>query len=311
MGLQRRKILVVGVGNVLHGDDGFGVQLAWRLANDNWPSNVKVMETGIGGMSIVQELMTGYDAVLVLDAHKSSGSPGDLRLSEPVLPDLSGLDAHALRDYFADTHYATPIRALALCDRLGRLPQCVAVLGCEPAELDDLRTGLSERVAASLDNAVSMVREWVGKQLDPALVGGRDLVAASERDRQLYLIVGDHQVSPCNHEVFQSFKLWVAQRLAHADIETYRGPGVVIRHWDDKAGQAFPHLLGHCDCGTYLPLADVDPGPMLASAPRLLEELNLIAAHRSGMATNHRELLDALMHMTQQCVERNIPLEIR
>ena len=171
MDAQPRKILIVGVGNVLHGDDGFGVELAWRLAKNDWPPGVKIMETGIGGMSIVQELMIGYDAVLVLDAHKSGGTPGELRLSEPVLPDLSGLDAHALRDYFADTHYATPMRALALCDRLGHLPRSVGVLGCEPGALDDLHAGLSAAVAAALDNAANMVREWVEKQLCTTFVG--------------------------------------------------------------------------------------------------------------------------------------------
>ena len=121
------KILIVGVGNVLHGDDGFGVELAWRLAAERFPPGVKVMETGIGGMSIVQELMTGYDAVLLLDAHQSGGRHGELRLLQPVLPDLAQLDPHALRDYFADTHYATPIRALSLLEQMGRLPPRIGV----------------------------------------------------------------------------------------------------------------------------------------------------------------------------------------
>ena len=117
--MQPRRILVAGVGNVLDGDDGFGVELAWRLARRELPAGVKVIETGIGGMSLVQELMQGYDAVLLLDAHQAGGAPGTLRLLEPTLPDLSALDAHQLRDYFADTHYATPLRALALAVRLG------------------------------------------------------------------------------------------------------------------------------------------------------------------------------------------------
>ena len=311
MSARGRKILIVGVGNVLHGDDGFGVELAWRLARNGWPPGVKVMEIGIGGMSMVQEMMTGYDALLVLDAHKSGGTSGELRLLEPLLPDLSELDAHALRDYFSDTHYATPIRALSLLDRLGCLPPCVAILGCEPAEYEELGRGLSAPVAAALDKAARMVHEWVERQLGSAGVKAQDLVSQSERDRPLFLIVGDHQVSPCNHEVFQSFKLWVAQVLAQAGIETYRAPGVTIRHWDEKGRQSFPHLLGHCDCGTYLPLEDVDPGPMLASAPRLLKELERVAGHRDAMAPEHRDLLDALVHMTQQCMARNLPLEIR
>ena len=128
------RVLIAGVGNVLQGDDGFGVELAWRLAKRALPPGVKVIETGIGGMSLVQELMQGYDAILVLDAHQQGGAAGTLRLLEPTLPDLSALDPHQLRDYFADTHYATPLRALALAARLGHLPNVVAVLGCEPEQ---------------------------------------------------------------------------------------------------------------------------------------------------------------------------------
>ena len=164
------SILVAGVGNVLQGDDGFGVELAWRLAKRKLPDGVKVIETGIGGMSIVQELMLGYDAVLLLDAHQSGGAPGTVRLLEPTLPDLSGLDAHALRDYFADTHYATPIRALTLLEHLGHLPPRVAVIGCEPAEHKELSLGLSAPVASALDQAVQMVLEWIETQLNPAVV---------------------------------------------------------------------------------------------------------------------------------------------
>ena len=50
--------MVVGVGNVLHGDDGFGVEVANRLAADeSLPPWVHVAETGIGGIHLVHELM--------------------------------------------------------------------------------------------------------------------------------------------------------------------------------------------------------------------------------------------------------------
>lgn len=162
---SRARILVAGVGNLLHGDDGFGVELAWRLARRELPTGVKVMETGIGGMSLVQELMYGYEAVLVLDAHQNGGSPGTVRLLEPSLPDLSGLDAHGLRDYFADTHYATPMRALALLAKLGRLPPRVSIIGCEPMSCEPMRIGLSDPVAAAIDSAESMALEWIASRL--------------------------------------------------------------------------------------------------------------------------------------------------
>ena len=161
--MRPRKVLVAGVGNVLQGDDGFGVELAWRLARRALPAGVKVIETGIGGMSLVQELMQGYDAILVLDAHESGGVPGTLRLLEPLLPDLSGLDAHQTRDYFADTHYATPLRALTLAARLGHLPQRVAIIGCEPAQHEEMQTHLSAAVAAALDEAEVKALDWIGR----------------------------------------------------------------------------------------------------------------------------------------------------
>ena len=164
--MRPRKILVAGVGNVLDGDDGFGVELAWRLARRTLPAGVKVIETGIAGMSLVQELMQGYDAVLLLDAHQAGGAPGTLRLLEPALPDLSALDQHQLRDYFADTHYATPLRALALAVRLGCLPVQVAIVGCEPAPSEGLQRRLSLWVEAALDAAERMVFDWLAASRD-------------------------------------------------------------------------------------------------------------------------------------------------
>jgi hydrogenase maturation protease len=125
------------------------------------PAGVKVIETGIGGMSLVQELMDGYDALLLLDAHQGGGKPGTVRLIEPMLPDLSGLDPHQVRDYFADTHYATPLRALGLLERLGRLPSCVAVLGCEPESVEPMVTGLRSVVSDALPRAEQLALEWI------------------------------------------------------------------------------------------------------------------------------------------------------
>ena len=134
------RILVAGVGNVLHGDDGFGVEVAKHLIKrPDLPESVKVIETGIGGMSLVQELMYGYDALAILDAYKNNRAPGELYLLEPVLPDLSEMDAHERRDYFADTHYATPFRALSLLEQIGNLPGTIRIIGCEPEEVDALR----------------------------------------------------------------------------------------------------------------------------------------------------------------------------
>ena len=97
------RILVAGVGNVLKGDDGFGVHAAKALATDpRLPDSTTVLETGIGGMHLVQELMQGYDAVILLDAVDRGGQPGQLFLLEAELPELASLTdterrAHTVR----------------------------------------------------------------------------------------------------------------------------------------------------------------------------------------------------------------------
>lgn len=160
----QQKILIAGVGNVLHGDDGFGIELAHRLMeNANLPPAVKLIETGIGGMSLIQELMYGYKALIILDAYKNNGTPGHLYMLEPVFPDLSDLSVHQVRDYFSDTHYATPMRALNFLTRIDRLPDIIRIIGCEPERIDSLRIGLSPAVSAALDNAMAMVLGWVNE----------------------------------------------------------------------------------------------------------------------------------------------------
>lgn len=154
--LQKRA-LVAGVGNVLRGDDGFGVRVAQRLmARPDLPAGVKVIETGIGGMSLVQELMDGYDALLLLDACRRGGEPGTLYVLEPEIPHVDIMTVAERRDYFADTHYATPIRALALASSVTRLPGMIRIIGCEPGEIDEFRMGFSPAVEAAVERAVEM-----------------------------------------------------------------------------------------------------------------------------------------------------------
>ena len=163
MGEPKPKILVAGVGNVLHGDDGFGIAVAKRLmAHPEVSALAKVIETGIGGMALIQEAMRGYDALLVVDACARGGTPGQLYFLDAEVSSLQHLDLHQQRDYFADTHYATPDRALHMLAGLGRLPPVVRILGCEPTDAETLNIGLSAPVEAAVEAAVTLALDWMG-----------------------------------------------------------------------------------------------------------------------------------------------------
>jgi len=155
-------ILVSGVGNALKGDDGFGVRAAQVLKDDpRLPDDVTVMETGIGGIHMVQELMRGYSALIVLDAYDRKAEPGRLFVLEPQLPDISALSEKEHRDFFADIHYATPVRALTFAREVGALPEIVRIVGCQPHDPDAFGTEMHMAVKAAIPQAVDMVLEII------------------------------------------------------------------------------------------------------------------------------------------------------
>ncbi len=152
--IGERRVLIAGVGNLLRRDDGFGVEVARRLLA--LPPSIQgvavtIIETGIGGMHLVQELMSGYDALLVIDAVERGAAPGTLFLLEPERADMASWSAATRRDFFADTHYAEPSHALALAAAVGALPTRVLIVGCQVATVDDLLEGLTPAVARAVE----------------------------------------------------------------------------------------------------------------------------------------------------------------
>lgn len=151
------RVLVAGMGNELRGDDGFGVALARRLSGRDLGADVKVAEFGIAGIHLVQELMAGYDALLLIDAVERGSDPGTVHLLEPDVRGLDDLSSSERRDFLADVHWADPGRALMLAKALGVLPPRVLILGCQPGALDDLSLALSPAVELALPHAVTVI----------------------------------------------------------------------------------------------------------------------------------------------------------
>lgn len=144
------RFLVACVGNVLRGDDGFGPAVAGRLGD--LPDGVRVVETGIGGMALLQELMDGCDGLVVVDATDRGAEPGTVFVIEPEV-------AEAV--HVPDTHLANPERVLAMAKALGCLPARVRIVGCQPTDVDALGEGLSPAVERAIEAAVQAVHETV------------------------------------------------------------------------------------------------------------------------------------------------------
>ena len=77
-------------------------------------------------------------------------------LLEPDLPDIDSFTEEERRNFFADVHYATPVRAMTLARAVGALPPLVRIIGCQPSDADAFGTELHDAVAAAVPRAISM-----------------------------------------------------------------------------------------------------------------------------------------------------------
>lgn len=173
------RMLVAGMGNVLEGDDGFGVRALERLeqvaAAGELPANVVLTEVGIGGLHLVQTLMDGYDALIVIDAVDRGGTPGTVYLLEPTVPGPDELTEEERASFLANMHYTVPAKAFLMARALGVLPDRVLLVGCQPAGLE-LGIGLSAVVEAAVTEAVARVLEMSADfARGAAAAGGRIL----------------------------------------------------------------------------------------------------------------------------------------
>ena len=159
------RILVAGVGNVLQGDDGFGVEVLRALTSRVHPEGVHLTETGIGGIALVQDLMLGYDACIIIDAVDRNRAPGTVMVIEPDVLDVRGLRPEQRHDLLADMHLATPSRALMVARALGVLPVRSWIVGCQPQEIETLFIGLSDVVQAAVPVAVAEVERCIADLL--------------------------------------------------------------------------------------------------------------------------------------------------
>lgn len=159
-----RGVLVAGIGNIFLSDDGFGIEVAKRLAAGPLPAGVRVADFGIRGVHLAYELLDGYDGLVLIDAMPMGESPGTVAVIEP---DADGDLVPDDEAPVVDAHSMSPEVVLATLARLGgRVPR-VYVVGCQPASLDE-DMGLSPPVAAAVDGAVELCRQLIDEIVQTA-----------------------------------------------------------------------------------------------------------------------------------------------
>jgi hydrogenase maturation protease len=153
-------MLIAGVGNIFLGDDGFGVEVANRLASEELPDWVRVADYGISGMHLAYDLAEGFETTILVDATPRGSDPGTVYVMEldPAAPSAAPEQGRGIP--LLDGHGMQPDVVFGMLNLLGAEAGRVLLVGCEPASIDE-RIGLSEPVTAAVDEAVRIVLDLV------------------------------------------------------------------------------------------------------------------------------------------------------
>ncbi len=152
------KILVLGIGNILWGDEGFGVRAVEAFHRRfEAPANVTVLDGGTQGLYLVH-FVEEADYLLVFDAIDYGLEPGALKIvRDEEVPKFTGSKKMSL-------HQTGFQEVLSAADLLGHYPQKLALIGCQPLDLENWGGALTAPVQEAIDVAVEagaqVLAEW-------------------------------------------------------------------------------------------------------------------------------------------------------
>lgn len=177
------RVLILGIGNVLWADEGFGVRAVEAL-NARWafPDRVTVMDGGTQGLYLLPYLAEA-DALIVFDAIDYGLRPGTLRIvRDDAVPAFMGAKKMSLHQTgFQDV--------VATAELLGQRPRRMTLIGVQPEELDDYGGGLRDVVAAQIGPAVEIALSELSRvhRIQPVLRADRaDDLTAQALAREAY-----------------------------------------------------------------------------------------------------------------------------
>jgi hydrogenase maturation protease len=152
---MEKRILVLGIGNILWADEGFGVRCVEAL-NAGWsfPDNVTVMDGGTQGLYLLPYVQEA-DCLLVFDAVDYGDAPGSLReVTGEQVPRFMGAKKMSL-------HQTGFQEVLMAAELTGKLPGELVLLGVQAEELEDYGGSLRASVRAQMVPALNKALDWL------------------------------------------------------------------------------------------------------------------------------------------------------
>jgi hydrogenase maturation protease len=151
------QALVLGIGNLLWADEGFGVRAVEALdAAWSFSGPVRVMDGGTQGLYLLDHVCSA-NILVVFDAVDYGLSPGALKCVEgEEAPRFLGVKKISL-------HQTGFQEVLASAEMLGRLPRHLLLIGVQPVELDDYGGSLTPVVKSRIGPAIAIALDYLGR----------------------------------------------------------------------------------------------------------------------------------------------------
>jgi hydrogenase maturation protease len=199
-------ICVLGIGNVLWADEGFGVRCIQALQERyEFAEHVRLIDGGTQGLYLIQHVQEA-DYLLIFDAVDYGLQPGELKVvSNEAVPRFMGAKKMSL-------HQTGFQEVLMLALLTEKYPEQVQLIGCQPEEIDDYGGSLRPRVKLAMEDALALglatLRDW-GAQPVPRSkpLTDHEVVTFSQLDLQAYEAqrpaeevacrAGDERFFPC------------------------------------------------------------------------------------------------------------------
>lgn len=150
------KTLVLGIGNLLRKDDGFGIHVIERLGRAKLPADVGLLDGGTAGIDLATYL-EGVERLIIADAVLEDGPPGRVRI----------INAGELtaRDYFISGHFGSLGDLLDLAGAISKRPKAVVVCAI-PEDCDSYASGLSLPLRAAVQEAAGLITEMIEGKME-------------------------------------------------------------------------------------------------------------------------------------------------
>jgi hydrogenase maturation protease len=149
------QILILGIGNILWADEGFGVRAVEAMQHQyRFPANVQLLDGGTQGLYLVEHVQNA-DVLVVFDAVDYGLPPGTLkRVEGEEVPKFLGVKKLSL-------HQTGFQEVLATAELLGKFPSHLLLIGVQPDQLEDYGGSLRDIVKAQIRPAIDLAIDYL------------------------------------------------------------------------------------------------------------------------------------------------------